>query len=186
MKDEMDYEMRELSAYEELKNNFDYYATLIPESWNVARLSIGSDEVFTFSKECTINENSALVVMYEKNVVLNKNGNVHYSVHGKMISVDDPELPNIMDDIKSLLDIITKFSNMKICQGITTREFEVDKDYIVFKDDLGFCRHVNCVLVTDAEQCDFCFKYSQYLSDLTVNNTVVLSGPMTAYNNQFF
>jgi hypothetical protein len=146
-------------------------------------LPIGNDEVFAFSKERTISENEALVVMYEKNIVLNRSGDMHYSIHGKTLNNNHPYTPNVLKDVESLLEIISKFDDVKVCQGILTSEFEVDKDCVVYKDDLGYCRHVNCILITDKEQCNACYEYSQYLLTIMINDIPVFNnGPFSFYD----
>ncbi|XP_011499749.1 PREDICTED: uncharacterized protein LOC105363696 [Ceratosolen solmsi marchali] len=186
VKEENSFETKELTVYEQLQKNFNYYAKLLPESWSISQLPIGNDKVFAFSKECTVSENEALVVMYEKNIVLNSSGDIHYSIHGKTLNKNHPYTPNILKDVGSLLDIISKFDAIKVCQGILTSEFEVDKDCVVYKDDLGYCRHTNCILITDKEQCNSCYEYSQYLLTIMINNIPVFNnGPFSFYDQVY-
>lgn len=186
VKTESDMEMKELTAHEHLHKNFSFYITQLPENWNLTRLPLGTDQVFAFSKECTVCENEALIVMNEKSIVINKHGDIHYSIHGKMLNIDSPYTPSVINDIDTLLDIILKFDDVKVCQGICTNEFEVDKDLAVQKDDLGYSRHIHCSLIADKQQCDACWEYSQYLLALMVNNTPVLGNERSCFYNQIY
>lgn len=152
---------------------------------------VGIEDVIVFSKECTVSENKALVVIYEKTVVLGKSGSVHYSVHGNTLNCNDntiePYFPSQVKSVESLLNTIAKFNEIKVCQGVCTSEFEVDKDCTIYKDDLGYCRHVSCSVISDTEQCNPCYEYSQYLAAITYNNVPVLSNQaIDTFNHQIY
>ncbi|OXU24339.1 hypothetical protein TSAR_003153 [Trichomalopsis sarcophagae] len=186
VKTESDVDTKEITAYEHLHKNFSFYITQLPENWNLTRLALSTDQVFVFSKECTVCENGALIVMNEKSIVINKHGDIHYSIHGKIVSVDSSYTPSVINDIDTLLDVVLKFDEVKVCQGICTNEFEVDKDFVLQKDDLGYSRHIHCSLIADKQQCDACWEYSQYLLALMVNNTPVLGNETARFYNQIY
>ena len=152
----------ELTVFKKLQYNFAFYAASLPDLWSMSRLPLGKDDLIIFSKESTIvDDTGALMIMFEKSVVFHKNGSVHYSVHGKDLKTKHPSLPACVASVGLLFKTISVFNMINICMGICTKEFEVDKDQFVFKDDLGYCRHISCSLITDENQCIMCYQYSQ-------------------------
>lgn len=185
-------EMEKFTVLQYVKYNRKHLTSLLPESWNIFQLSINDDDMVSFSKECTINENVGLLIMYEKNIVIYKNGNVQYSIHGKRLTEIDSDntenFPKNIPNVKILLKIVNSFDQVKVCQGLMISDYEINSDSAVYKDDLNFKRHIKCCLITDKQQCDDCFTFNQSILK-AMNKSQVLTNVPLSYvdrNCQFF
>ncbi|XP_014206687.1 uncharacterized protein LOC106638149 [Copidosoma floridanum] len=178
-------EMARLTVHQYVKYHKQHLTLLLPESWKIFELPISEEEVISFSKECTISENTGLVVLYEKNIVIYKNGNVHYSIHGKRLRDIEPDnlpmFPANIPNTETMLRIIQEFDLVKVCQGFMISEMEINNDSSLCKDDLGFKRHVKCFLVADAQQCDICYKYNQTMTSSMINRSQILTNIQPYY-----
>ncbi|KAJ8674851.1 hypothetical protein QAD02_010637 [Eretmocerus hayati] len=168
----------EISVYFSLKREMDLFSRVLPAFWTLSELPRGNDMVFIFSKECTDTESESLVTLFEKTIVLNAKDELILSVHGRSLKVSPPI---VLKNLEMLLRIILRFSDLKVCRGICANEFDVDKGSVVYKDDLNYCRHVSCTLITDLVQCKHCYSYSQYLTSLMPNNPPVLGNTIASH-----
>ena len=160
-----------ITPYEELQINLDKYASALPDSWRVSSLLTNNDELYIFSKECTVIDEMTLLILIEKNIVLNSNNELHYSIYGRSFNSNNPNLPkmlinalpNTLNNIEVLPDIIILFNSISVCQGLYIKEFDENKDCEVYKDNLGYYRHVNCTLASEKLQCYHCEHYTKDL-----------------------
>lgn len=146
------------TVYEDLKNNANYYVSFLPKFWSIYELFIENDEVLAIAKKCSVQET---LFISEKNILLNKEGDANFSVAGQTLTSNTEFFAMRIKNIDDLLQMVEKFDAAKICQGIRTNEFDVDKEYTVYRDNFDVFRHNCCTLISDAEQCNYCLEYNQ-------------------------
>lgn len=151
----------EPTLYEELKDNVDYFASFLPKFWTIRRGFIENEEVLTLSKKCHVQINDSSIFINEKNIIINDKGNANFSVAGQNLARNSIFFTMRIKNIETLIQMIEKFDAAEICRGICTNDFDLNKEYKIYKDNLGLFRHNYCTLISDTKQCDFCLNYNR-------------------------
>ncbi|KZC04639.1 hypothetical protein WN55_00714 [Dufourea novaeangliae] len=160
--DSVSFSLRSLSA-----DSFeDSVFMKVPKPWNVNKLMNGLEETLLFTCIVQTNECGIQKHVLEKAVIIKASREIVYEAHSTPVDVSGTKLPKILTVVSVLPDILKKFRDFRICEGIVT---DISLDYTQDNTDLkrdiySNLRHKNCsVLSINRKRCTACNRYSKGL-----------------------
>lgn len=131
----------------------------IPQSWSITESANKEDEQrIAFSFAVMKHDSGLQIPVIQRCVLLKSDRSLKYCVYGNCINVDRTTLPQFLEDINAIPNILKMFQNMNICNGIGP----VNNDQIpygtAFQDHVKQWRHNQCFFVSKKRKCDFCMQ----------------------------
>lgn len=104
-----------------------------------------------------IEKDDDLPVM-ERNVKLNFNKELRYYVYGRPVDITTWSLPQDLDDVRSLPQVLEKFKNSSLCNGLGAINDQHLGSDSAFKDYVDRWHHINCTLISKSKRCADCIR----------------------------
>lgn len=103
--------------------------------------------------------------MLEKYIILNcSDGTTRYFVREKEINNENiPQFNLKIINTRMLVDAITKFEKMHICEGLGSIDSNLLRQNDSCENILNRWRHSKCILLTKYKKCDYCRKLKRII-----------------------
>lgn len=145
----------------------------VEKPWNI-NLIVNDKKKLLFNYVISIANGNTCKHIFEKCVIITADRKVQYEVYSKPVNISDyPSLPNFLDDIKNIPEILKIFQRMLICRGIGKLE-DISSDSriqeVISKSTENFysghvLRDKNCsLLYSKSVRCDSCQKLRNLLA----------------------
>nr|XP_034196445.1 uncharacterized protein LOC117611986 [Osmia lignaria] len=138
----------------------------LPKPWNVNKLPNGSEETLLFTCIVQNEEYGIQKHILEKAVIIKASREITYEVYSTPVDVSCAKLPTFLKEISRLPEILKKFKDLRICQGIMPVDIDYVQDKADFRKDIySNLRHKDCsILSINSKRCAVCKKSSKTLS----------------------